>query len=235
MSAAGGAAGRASPRPAARWAAYLGTRVVELVLLVIGIGFTVGSGTAAVELRYLVAWDLIAISYLAVGVVVLRRRRGQDSPAASPAGLPGLRVLGSPRFNFAFTLAASIVGMTSASVVISHGGAAGVGADIRFFGTVAIGCAWMLLHAGYARFYAGLYYRPGLAGGPAGGLDFPRREYPGPDDFMYFAFTIGTSFAVSDVSVVSSSIRWHVMVHSVLSFFYNAIVLALAIGILTGR
>jgi uncharacterized membrane protein len=231
MSAAGGATGQ----PAARWAAYLSTRLVELVLILIGVGFTVGSGTAAVELRYLVAWDVIALAYLTVGAVVLRRHRAEAGPASGPAEIRGLRLLGTTRFNFAFTLAASIVGMTSASVVISHGSAPAEGPDIRFFGSIAIGCAWILLHAGYARFYAGLYYRRGAGGGPAGGLDFPRREFPGPDDFMYFAFTLGTSFAVSDVSVTSSALRWHVMVHSVLSFFYNAIVLALAISILTGR
>ena len=208
---------------------------MELFLIVIGIGFTVGSGTAAVELRYLVAWDLLALSYLAVGVVVLRRQRAEAGPLTGPAGMRGLRLLGTARFNFAFTLAASIVGMTSASVVISEGDAPGVGADIRFFGTIAIGSAWILLHAGYARFYAGLYYRRDQGGGVAGGLDFPGRESPGPDDFMYFAFALGTSFAVSDVTVTSSALRWHVMVHSVLSFFYNAVVLALAISILTGR
>jgi uncharacterized membrane protein len=37
------------------------------------------------------------------------------------------------------------------------------------------------------------------------------------------------------VSVTSQAMRWHVMVHSVLSFFYNAVVLAVAIGILTGK
>jgi uncharacterized membrane protein len=231
MSAAGGAAGQ----PAARWVAYLSTRLVELVLILIGVGFTVGSGTAAVELRYLVAWDVIALAYLAVGAVVLRRHRAEEGLATAPAEVPGLRLLGTARFNFAFTLAASIVGMTSASVVISHGSAPAEGPDIRFFGSIAIGCAWILLHAGYARFYAGLYYRRGEGGGVAGGLDFPRRESPGPDDFMYFAFALGTSFAVSDVSVTSSALRWHVMVHSVLSFFYNAIVLALAFSILTGR
>jgi uncharacterized membrane protein len=31
------------------------------------------------------------------------------------------------------------------------------------------------------------------------------------------------------------AMRWHVMVHSVLSFFYNAVVLAAAIGFLTGK
>jgi uncharacterized membrane protein len=247
MSAASGAA---AP-PAARWAAYLSTRLVELLLIAIGIGFTAGSGRAAVEARYLVAWDLLAVFYLVTGIVVLRRRRRAAPSAmtggaggAAPGGLGAsraLRLLASPRFNFGFTLAASIVGMTSAFVVISHGSAAGAGRDIRLYGTLAIGCAWVLLHAGYARFYAGLYYRasaparPGEGAGAGGGLEFPRCEHPGPDDFMYFSFTLGTSFAVSDVSVTSPSLRWHVMMHSVLSFFYNAIVLALAIAVLTGR
>ncbi|HEY6594740.1 MAG TPA: DUF1345 domain-containing protein [Asanoa sp.] len=47
--------------------------------------------------------------------------------------------------------------------------------------------------------------------------------------------TIGVSFATSDVEVRSRVLRWHVMVHSVLGFFYNAVVLAVAIGVVTGR
>jgi uncharacterized membrane protein len=35
--------------------------------------------------------------------------------------------------------------------------------------------------------------------------------------------------------VQSRPLRWHVMVHSVLSFLYNAIVLAVAVGIITNR
>jgi uncharacterized membrane protein len=35
--------------------------------------------------------------------------------------------------------------------------------------------------------------------------------------------------------VTTPSMRWHVMMHSVLSFFYSAVVLALAVGILTRR
>jgi uncharacterized membrane protein len=54
-------------------------------------------------------------------------------------------------------------------------------------------------------------------------------------DFYYFAFTLGTSFAVSDVVVTTAGMRWHVMVHSVLSSCYNAVLPAVAIGILTNR
>ena len=50
-----------------------------------------------------------------------------------------------------------------------------------------------------------------------------------------FSFTLGTSFAASDVTVTSRTMRWHVMMHSILSFFYNTVVLAVAFGILTGK
>jgi uncharacterized membrane protein len=98
--------------------------------------------------------------------------------------------------------------------------------------------AWCLLHAGYGRFYAGLYYEPADQPGEPGGsasLEFPRTEHPTIVDFFYFSFTLGTAFAVSDVTVTTSPMRWHVMMHSILCFFYNAVVLALAVGILTRR
>ena len=47
--------------------------------------------------------------------------------------------------------------------------------------------------------------------------------------------TIGTAFSVSDVLVTSTRLRWHVMVHSVVSFFYNAAVVAFALSLIAGR
>jgi uncharacterized membrane protein len=200
---------------------------------VLGLGFTVGASQARWQLRYLIAWDLVAATYLVTGALVMRRRRGRTDPAGYRGRAAAwVRPLRSARFNFAFTLAASLVGMSSARAVIRYGSNASVGSDIKFFGAAAILCAWLLLHAGYARFYASLYHG---ASGSARALEFPRSERPNAVDFMYFSFTLGASFAVSDVSVTSPSMRWHVMAHGVLSFFYNAIVLALAIGIVTGR
>jgi uncharacterized membrane protein len=218
-------------RPA-RWAAYAGARFLELALIVLGIGFTFVASRPGPKLGYLATWDLVALIYLSTGVLVLRRLRAERNlPVELAAHAPAWsRMLRGPRFNFAFTLAASLTGLGSADAVITSGGDARIGSAIRFFGGMAIIFAWVLLHAGYARFYAGLYY---LA--DKGGLEFPHREQPGPVDFMYFSFTLGTSFAVSDVTVTAPAMRWHVMTHSILCFFYNAIVLAVAIGIVTGR
>lgn len=218
-------------RPA-RWAAYAGTRLLELALIVFGIGFTFVASDPDTKLGYLAIWDLLAFTYLSAGTVALRRKRRERN---LPAGLAARtrawsRLLLGPRFNFAFTLAASLAGLGSADAVITSGSDARIGSAVKFFGGTAIVFAWALLHAGYARFYAGLYYVT-----DGGGLEFPRREQPGPVDFMYFSFTLGTSFAVSDVTVTAPGMRWHVMTHSILCFFYNAIVLAVAIGIVTGR
>jgi len=89
--------------------------------------------------------------------------------------------------------------------------------------------SWMLLQAGYARRYAALV-KTGQ-----GGLTFPRTDNPAPVDYLYFAVTIGTAFSVSDVLVTSTRLRWHVMVHSVVSFFYNAAVVAFALSLIAGR
>ena len=68
----------------------------------------------------------------------------------------------------------------------------------------------------------------------AGGLTFPSEQNPDQFDFAYFAFTIATSFAVSDVDVTDRAIRRAVLGHQILSFFYNTSILALVINLFTG-
>jgi uncharacterized membrane protein len=168
----------------------------------------------------------------------MRRRRRRPDLVQLGGGL-GQQLLTGARFGLVCTIAASLVGMSSADSVLSNGKDATYGQLIRIFGGIAIVAAWVLLHAGYARFYARHYYAQEGAADPANdsgrGLEFPRCVAPMATDFLYFSFTLGTSFAVSDVNVTSQTMRWHVMVHSVASFFYNAVVLAVAVGILTGK
>jgi uncharacterized membrane protein len=230
-----------SRMPAGLMAAFAASRIVEAGLMALGIGFAFLSETAGSDLAYLIGWDLLAVCYLTVGFVVMRRRRRRPD-AVPPGGGLGRQLLTGARFSLACTIAASLVGMSSADSVLSNGKDATYGQLIRLFGGIAIVTAWVLLHAGYARFYARRYYgqetREGTADPADGGgrsLEFPRCVAPMATDFLYFSFTLGTSFAVSDVNVTSQAMRWHVMVHSVVSFIYNAVVLAVAIGILTGK
>ena len=105
------------------------------------------------------------------------------------------------------------------------------GLSLAFMAALGVISAWVILHSSYALHYAYQYYRSEES---AGGLAFPSDESPDQLDFAYFAFTIGTSFAVSDVNVTSRAIRRAVLGHQILSFFYNTSVLALVINLVTG-
>lgn len=97
--------------------------------------------------------------------------------------------------------------------------------------------SWFLVHTAFAFKYANLYYalsRKQNGESPNTGLDFPEENTPDYLDFCYLAFVIGTTFQVSDVDITSKKIRRIALVHGLLSFFFNTIVLALSINIISG-
>ena len=87
-----------------------------------------------------------------------------------------------------------------------------------------------MLHTLAAFHYANLFYAPAPGGGEARGLDFPGSPEPDPWDFLYFAFVIGMTAQVSDVAVRSTALRRTALAHGVASFFYNTVILALAVN-----
>ncbi len=93
--------------------------------------------------------------------------------------------------------------------------------------------SWTFINTMFALHYAGVYFEP-RAWQLRAGLDFPKTETPGWIEFFYQAFAIGCTFASSDVNVTSSRMRRIVAIQSVVSFFYNTIILALAINIAAG-
>ena len=92
--------------------------------------------------------------------------------------------------------------------------------------------SWFLVGALYTFHYAHMYYSSAANRLP---LRFPEElQAPSYVDFMYFAFTISVAVQTSDVSVRTRSMRATVLVHSVLSFFFNLAVLGLSINIAAG-
>jgi uncharacterized membrane protein len=76
------------------------------------------------------------------------------------------------------------------------------GISLAFMAALGVVLAWGVLHTSYALHYAYLYYRSEAS---PGGLTFPGEQSPKQRDFAYFAFTVGTSFAVSDVDVTGDA------------------------------
>ena len=96
-----------------------------------------------------------------------------------------------------------------------------------------VACSWTLIHATFAIHYAHRFYgnRP-AAGQKTGGLLFPDGSAE-PDfwDFVYFALVLGMTFQVSDVQITARKFRRLAMVHGLLSFLFNTIILALTVNL----
>lgn len=97
-------------------------------------------------------------------------------------------------------------------------------------------CSWLLAHTMFALHYAHNYYRQDRdsSDNNNGDLDFPRESQPDYWDFLYFSFVIGMTCQVSDVQVISRSMRRLTLVHGVFTFFFNTVILALSINIIAG-
>ena len=96
---------------------------------------------------------------------------------------------------------------------------------------VSIVGAWSLVHSVFIIRYAHLYYgNTGKQAKPSGGLDFPHEPEPDYLDFAYFSFVIGMTSQVSDVAIGSKAMRRTALAHGVLSFGFNAVIVALTVG-----
>ena len=96
--------------------------------------------------------------------------------------------------------------------------------------------SWFLIHTIFTFRYAHIFYgdhqeKPNTH---AGGLEFPDDKKPDYMDFAYFSFVLGMTFQVSDVEVTSKSLRRLVMLHGILSFGFNTIMIALTINVVAG-
>ena len=97
--------------------------------------------------------------------------------------------------------------------------------------------SWMLVHTVFGLRYAHAFYgdsdQPGVHQ-HAGGLIFPGDRPPDYFDFAYFSFVVGMTCQVSDVQITSRRMRRLTLVHSILSFGFNTIILALLINTVSG-
>lgn len=179
----------------------------------------------------LLGWDALALVFVGRQVRAMRRGRtatGEPSDWLLPARWMRLR--------FGAVVLASAAGLSSGLLIVSVDAIEAELEDsfaslsaIRALAAVAVVLAWLILHSGYSMHYANLYFEND------GGIRFPGTEKPNFLDFAYFAFTIGATFATSDVEITSRRIRHAVLWHSVLAFFYNAAVIGIAIGAFTGK
>jgi uncharacterized membrane protein len=93
----------------------------------------------------------------------------------------------------------------------------------------AIILSWFYVHLLFAQDYAHEFWMQ------ESGIEFPGGDgTPEFTEFLYFAFTIGMTFQVSDVTTSSPAIRRLVLIHGLVAFAFNAVILAAAVNIVAG-
>jgi uncharacterized membrane protein len=213
----------AAPQP--RGAAVVGfvlSALTQLVLIVLGLGFTFFAEDDASLVILLFAWCLVGSFYTVTVLITLGRvaRRPQTAPVR-PTRLELSRGAGSVAF--LGTVLTSFVGLGAAFTLADDREDPVWGGLVVAGGIWAMLLSWGLLHWGFTQLYYLQYFRS-----PEPLMRFPGTPHPRIIEFVYFAFTLGTSFAASDVEVLSSTLRWRVVWHSVLSFFFNGLIIVFA-------
>ena len=95
---------------------------------------------------------------------------------------------------------------------------------------VTVISSWILLHTLFTLRYAHLFYE----NNPGDGLNFPDTKEPDYPDFAYVAFGIGMTSQVADVGPTNRQFRQLVLWHSLLSFGFNTLIVALSINVVSG-
>lgn len=210
--------------------------LAQLTMIVVGLWAVVLEEDAENTIGLLAAWCAIGTVYEVVVLVVLGR--AAKRPAAA-AGRPSRFEVGrlARVVSMTATILASLIGFTAALQVLGLHNDPQIGSLIDLVGVWSMLLAWGFLHWGFSQIYYQRYYSaaepmlrfPAPSGGPAPAPRFV--------DFVYFAFTLGTTFAASDVEVLTTRARWTIVWHSVLSYFFNGLIIVLALNTImsTGR
>ncbi len=139
----------------------------------------------------------------------------------------------------------SVYGLLLSSVVVTGVVLVALGLELHLdkdggaFGlvlaSVSLLLSWLFMNTMFALHYAHAYYGDNQRKEPRGGLDFPGDKNPDYWDFAYFAMVIGMTFQVSDVQICARPMRHIALLHSVIAFFFNVIIIALTVNIVAGK
>jgi uncharacterized membrane protein len=184
-------------------------------------------------LKPAVAWIATTIAYLIPTIWMIRhddRDRMRARAAAVDIGLGE---------NISVAILAGAFSLFAVAIVLE--GAKNLAGTERIIdlavGVLTVFLSWTTLHVMYAVHYAHIYYDPadGKAGAKVrGGLEFPGTKEPDYWDFVYFSFVIGMTCQVSDVQITARHLRHLATAHGIISFFYNTVVVALAVNVVAG-
>ena len=196
------------------------------LLIAAPLGGVVGAVTAFFvpwQLSILVGWDVAAafivgsvwsfVSLLGATSTQEVARREDDSRAVVDL----------------IVVIASLVSLVGVVVGLAHARAhpGTISSVLTGVAVFTVFLSWFTVHTLFVLRYAHLYYTA-----PVGGISFADSdEAPDYLDFVYFAFTVGMTFQVSDTTIDKRAIRRAVTRHALLSYLFGTVIVGVAINV----
>jgi uncharacterized membrane protein len=210
--------------------AVIATAVAVVVPLAVGVATPAGDGVARDVVLALVGWNLFVVIY----VVLTWRTFGSRDPQEFACRMRARRDLrpramrrltpGGDGPTFAVQSAAVAFAVV---LVLPH--IRGIEVDDLLLVPITLSIlfsSWGLAVVSYA-----LHYAQHDADAP--GLEFPGTRANTFADYRYFAVAVATTFGATDVNITTPRMRRIVNAHTLLTFVYNSVIVALLASFLT--
>ena len=184
------------------------------------------------EIRLLLAWDVGVLLLLIIILIMMMKTDAEKTLQRAQSQEP------SNITTLSFTVFICAASMVAVAFMLNDGQDwKAVPANVHLgLCSLAIFCAWFLLHAFFALHYARMYYDEideKSDGDYKKGMEFPGDELVDYWDFMYYSFTIAMCFQTSDVNVSSRPIRRLTLFHSIISFIFVVLVIGLVVNVVS--
>ena|SRR6185437_10777136 len=179
--------------------------------------------------RVMIGWDVFSICMIIISGVIFSTMRPRQIRVLAKQEDAGRVVV------FFIVLVAILGSLMGVLLLLQNKEAWKLSKGVETFIYISgVICSWLLLHTMFAYRYALLYYGdhpldPDLH---TVGLQIPNELWPDYLDFAYFAFVIGMTFQVSDIEISSRRIRRVALIHGMISFLFNTVIVALTINVL---
>lgn len=185
------------------------------------------TGQIPSELRLVVAGDAAFLLYLITMTMLAGRLTPESMRERANYEDEGMAVI------VLITLSAIALSLASICAVLNKEDQREL--YLLVFAAASVPLGWLTFHVVVAFHYMNLFYGAADGGRDAGGVDFPGTAEPRAWDFLYYSFVVGMTAQVSDVQVKSTIMRRVTLLHSIISFFFNTVLLALAVNVVAGR
>lgn len=206
---------------------------IVIALLAAAAAYLLLRGHVRLSTASVATWNTFAFFMLAFAwLTILTTPRRQLRARAKEQDLSRLLI-----FIFVVVAACAALFAVGFLIRVNKGQMSGHFTVHLILGLATVILSWSIMHTVFGLRYAHVFYGDSEEPGEdrhAGGLDFPGERPPDYFDFAYFSFVIGMTCQVSDVQITSRRMRRLTLLHSVLSFGFNTLILALLINTVSG-